>query len=77
MPSLFSPAPPGNYEYTGIITFHFSDSSAPSSLSDNTTTVGQVWAATLRSYLELEKTGVVWWALVHEAPQKAKLFIGE
>ncbi|KAK7422039.1 hypothetical protein QQZ08_009688 [Neonectria magnoliae] len=61
MPSLFAPDPPGIYEYTEIYTFNFADSSAPSSLSDETT--------------ETEQTGIVWWGLVHGAPQTAKLFI--
>ncbi|KPM35156.1 hypothetical protein AK830_g11408 [Neonectria ditissima] len=75
MPSLFSPPPPGVYEYTEIITFQFTDSSAPSSLSDEATDVGRVWASTLRTYLELEQTGIVWWGLVHGSPQEAKLLI--
>ncbi|KAF7556398.1 hypothetical protein G7Z17_g1451 [Cylindrodendrum hubeiense] len=75
MPSLFAPPPPGIYENTEIITFHFTDSSTPASLSDEATEVGRVWASTLQAYLEIEQTGMVWWALVHGAPQKAELFI--
>lgn len=76
MPSLFAPPPPGVYEYTEIITCYFTDPSAPSSLSDEATDLGKLWASTLRTYLEIEQTGIVWWALVHGAPHKAKLFIG-
>ncbi|KAH7139932.1 hypothetical protein B0J13DRAFT_558675 [Dactylonectria estremocensis] len=75
MPSLFDPPPPGIYDYTEIITFDFADPSVPSSLSDEATDVGKVWALTLRTYLEIEQTGIIWWALVHGAPHKAKLFI--
>ncbi|KAK7422653.1 hypothetical protein QQX98_001441 [Neonectria punicea] len=75
MPSLFAPPPPGIYEYTEIITFNFADSSAPSSLFDESTGVGTVWASTIQTYLETERTGIVWWGLVHEAPYTAKLFI--
>ncbi|KAM5367183.1 hypothetical protein ACJZ2D_010173 [Fusarium nematophilum] len=75
MSFLFSPPPPGIYEYTQVLSFHFPDPSVPSSLSDEDTDVGKVWASTLRTYLELEQTGMVWWALVHGTPQKAKLFI--
>lgn len=74
MPSPFAPPSPGVYEYTESLTFHFSD---PSSLSDESTTVGQVWASTVRTYLELDKTGTVWWASIQGAPQKAKLLVSE
>lgn len=76
MHSLFVPPPPGVYAYTEIITFYFTDPSAPSSLSDEATDLGKVWASTLQTYLEIEQTGIVWWALVHGASLKAKLFIG-
>ncbi|KAJ3462166.1 hypothetical protein MRS44_010719 [Fusarium solani] len=73
--SLFTPPPPGIYEFTEVLTFHFSDIAVPPALSDENTTVGKVWASTLKAYLELEQTGIVYWTLVHGCPQRAKLFI--
>ncbi|KAF5013062.1 hypothetical protein FDECE_889 [Fusarium decemcellulare] len=73
--SLFAPPPPGIYEYTEVLTFQFTDPSTPASLSDEATDAGKVWAFTLSRYLGLEQTGTIWWALIHGAPQKAKLFI--
>ncbi|UPK93786.1 hypothetical protein LCI18_004721 [Fusarium solani-melongenae] len=73
--SLFSPPPPGIYEYTEVLTFHFSDTSVPPALSDENTAVGKVWAFTLKTYLEQEQTGIVYWTLINGSPQRAKLFI--
>jgi len=69
----FNSAP---YEGTEVITFTFSDPSARDSLSDENTELGKIFATTLRVYLENEHTGTVWWASVHDAPNKTKLFIG-
>ncbi|KAF9776682.1 hypothetical protein IL306_005111 [Fusarium sp. DS 682] len=63
------------YECTEIISFQFSAANAPASLSDESTEIGRTWAATLRTYLDHQETGIVWWGLVHDAPNKAKLFI--
>ncbi|KAH7173352.1 uncharacterized protein B0J16DRAFT_349932 [Fusarium flagelliforme] len=68
----FNSAP---YEGTEVITFTFSDPSARDSLSDENTEAGKTFATTLRVYLENEHTGTVWWASVHDAPNKTKLFI--
>ncbi|RSL67893.1 hypothetical protein CEP53_002803 [Fusarium sp. AF-6] len=73
--SLFPPSPPGIYEYTEVLTFHFLDPLVPPALSDESADVGKVWAFTLKTYLELDKTGIVYWTLVHGCPQRAKLFI--
>ncbi|KAI8715918.1 hypothetical protein NCS52_01100800 [Fusarium sp. LHS14.1] len=73
--SLFPPSPPGIYEFTEVLTFHFSDPSVPPALSDESTAVGKVWAYTLKTYLELEQTGIVYWNLVHGSSQRAKLFV--
>ncbi|KAF4970539.1 hypothetical protein FSARC_2448 [Fusarium sarcochroum] len=72
---MFPPPPAGIYEYTQILGFKFSDPSIPASLSDETTEIGKIWAATMRTYLELEQTGIVWWALVHGDTSKAKLIV--
>ncbi|KAH7141046.1 hypothetical protein EDB81DRAFT_858101 [Dactylonectria macrodidyma] len=69
------PPTPGVYEYTEVIAFQFFDPSAPASLSDETTDLGKTCASTLRTYLELEQTGIVWWTMVHGAPNESKLFI--
>ncbi|RSL97125.1 hypothetical protein CDV31_013193 [Fusarium ambrosium] len=73
--SLFPPSPPGIYEFTEVLTFHFLDPLVPPALSDESTDVGKIWAFTLKTYLELEKTGIVYWTLVYGCPQRAKLFI--
>jgi hypothetical protein len=70
-----SQSPP--YEGTEIISFQFSNSTAPASLSDENTEVGRIWAATLKAYLDHPETGIVWWGVVRDAPNKAKLFIGK
>lgn len=64
------------YEGTEIISLQFSNSSNHASLSDQNTEVGKIWAATLKTYLDHPETGIVWWGIVHDAPNKAKLFIG-
>jgi hypothetical protein len=76
--NIFAAFPPVevDYAYTQVINFKIYDSSVPASLSDATTEVGKVWAATLRTYLELPETGLIWWSLVHGEPSKAKLLIG-
>ncbi|KAG7405030.1 hypothetical protein Forpe1208_v015463 [Fusarium oxysporum f. sp. rapae] len=63
------------YEGTEIIGFQFSNSTDPASLSDENTEVGKIWAATLKTYLDHPETGIVWWGIVHDAPNKTKLFI--
>ncbi|KAH7153796.1 hypothetical protein DER46DRAFT_702483 [Fusarium sp. MPI-SDFR-AT-0072] len=63
------------YEGTEIIGFQFSNSTDPASLSDENTEVGKIWAATLKAYLDHPETGIVWWGIVHDGPNKAKLFI--
>ncbi|KAF4335144.1 hypothetical protein FBEOM_11007 [Fusarium beomiforme] len=63
------------YEATEVISFQFSNASAPSSLSDESTEAGRIWAATLRAYLDQKETGTVWWGLLNDAPNKAKLII--
>ncbi|KAJ4050932.1 hypothetical protein NW756_003921 [Fusarium oxysporum] len=63
------------YEGTEIISLQFSNSSNHASLSDQNTEVGKIWAATLKTYLDHPETGIVWWGIVHDAPNKAKLFI--
>ncbi|KAF5021011.1 hypothetical protein F66182_6942 [Fusarium sp. NRRL 66182] len=73
--NLFPDPPPGIYEYTQILGFNFSDPSVPASLSDESTHIGEIWASTLRTYLELQQTGIIWWALVHGELSKAKLMI--
>ncbi|RTE84608.1 hypothetical protein BHE90_000883 [Fusarium euwallaceae] len=73
--SLFPPSPPGIYEFTEVLTFHFLDPLVPPALSDESADVGKIWAFTLKTYLELEKTGIVYWTLVYGCPQRAKVFI--
>ncbi|EWZ32992.1 uncharacterized protein FOBCDRAFT_190395 [Fusarium oxysporum Fo47] len=63
------------YESTEIISLQFSNSTDPALLSDENTEVGKIWAATLKTYLDHPETGIVWWGIVHDAPNKAKLFI--
>ncbi|KAF5712425.1 hypothetical protein FMUND_8520 [Fusarium mundagurra] len=63
------------YEGTEVIGFQFSNSTDPASLSDPNSDVGKIWAATLKTYLDHSETGIVWWGNVHDAPNKAKLFI--
>ncbi|EWG48614.1 hypothetical protein FVEG_08319 [Fusarium verticillioides 7600] len=63
------------YEGTEVIGLQFSNSSDPASLSDENSEVGKIWAATLKTYLDHPETGIVWWGIVHDAPNKAKLFI--
>ncbi|KAL7767095.1 hypothetical protein ACKLNR_005011 [Fusarium oxysporum f. sp. zingiberi] len=63
------------YESTEIISLQFSNSTDPALLSDENTEVGKIWAATLKTYLDHPETGIVWWGIVHNAPNKAKLFI--
>lgn len=65
------------YEGTEVIGFQFSNSTDPASLSDESTELGKIWAATLKTYLDHPETGIVWWGIVHDAPNKAKLFIGK
>ncbi|KAJ4264232.1 hypothetical protein NW762_005426 [Fusarium torreyae] len=72
---MFPDPPPGIYECTQILEFEFLDPSVPASLSDGTTEIGKIWATTLQTYLELEQTGIVWWALVHNNASKAKLIV--
>ncbi|KAF4950032.1 hypothetical protein FGADI_8478 [Fusarium gaditjirri] len=64
-----------SYEGTEVIGFQFSNSTDPASLSDGNTEVGKIWAATLKTYLDHPETGIVWWGIVRDAPNKAKLFI--
>ncbi|KAF5537595.1 hypothetical protein FMEXI_9802 [Fusarium mexicanum] len=63
------------YEGTEVIGFQFSNSTDPASLSDENSELGKIWAATLKTYLDHPETGIVWWGIVHDAPNKAKLFI--
>ncbi|KAF5678554.1 hypothetical protein FDENT_8933 [Fusarium denticulatum] len=63
------------YEGTEVIGFQFSNSTDPASLSDENSEVGKIWAATLKTYLDHPETGIVWWGIVHDAANKAKLFI--
>ncbi|TVY67963.1 hypothetical protein Focb16_v002167 [Fusarium oxysporum f. sp. cubense] len=63
------------YESTEIISLQFSNSTDTALLSDENTEVGKIWAATLKTYLDHPETGIVWWGIVHHAPNKAKLFI--
>lgn len=74
--SLFNPPPLGIYAFTEVLTFIFPGDIYPSTLTDDATPAGRVWATTLKTYLGLEQTGLVWWACVHDAPHKAILLIG-
>lgn len=69
---------PEAYAFTEGLTFTFPPESPPgTTLVDETTPAGQIWAATVKTYLELEQVGTVYWALLHEAPQTTKLLIGK
>lgn len=67
-----------DYEYTEVLTFTFTpETKATPLLGDESTEAGQVWAATLKAYLDHELVGIVYWALMIEQPHQTKLFIGE
>jgi len=67
------PQPPPPYAFTEIRTFRISENSE---IETEATDEGTIWARIIRTYLEDEGTGLVWWGRLAEAPQVVKLVVG-
>ena len=62
------------YAFTEIKTFHIP---VGKNLEDgDSSEEGQIWAHTIRTYLENEGTGLVWWGRLFDVPSVVKLVIG-
>ncbi|KAL2204694.1 hypothetical protein CC79DRAFT_1335339 [Sarocladium strictum] len=67
---------PEAYAFTEGLTFIFPPETLPATaLADESTPAGQIWATTLKTYLELDQVGTVYWAVLPEASQTTKLLI--
>jgi hypothetical protein len=66
--------PPPDYAFTEITTFHIS----PESVIENTESKeGELWANTVRIYIEDPGTKLLWWGRLLEDPGRVKLVVGK
>jgi hypothetical protein len=71
--TLPPPTAPPAYAFTEIRTFRVAENSV---IENDATDEGKIWAHTIRTHLEDEGTGLVWWGRLVESPQVVKLVIG-
>jgi hypothetical protein len=66
-------APP-DYAFTEIKTFYISQEL---DLENDETKEGEIWANTIRTYIEDLGTKLLWWGRLLEAPDVVKLVVGK
>lgn len=71
---LTEPAPAAKYAFTEFMTFEFSQHAA---IEEITTKEGKIWAQTVKTFIEQEKTGLVWWGRTVEQAETVRLLIGK
>ena len=65
---------PADYAFTEIKTFHVSQELV---IENDRTKEGEIWANTIRIYIEDPGTKLLWWGRLLEAPAGVKLVVGK
>jgi hypothetical protein len=71
---LTESAPAAEYAFTEFMTFEFSQHTA---IEEITTIEGKIWAQIVKTLIEQEKTGLVWWGRTVEQVETVRLLIGK